>query len=131
MSRGAMSVLSTIVLIGVAMALANYLASSDRFKGVFANYGMETFNNVRYAAIGAKAPEMAMESVGVRFDADFIEDEFADEPPQLMSYTGGSDRRDREEKAPRRIETAASSVPKLSGPPGGAAAAADDDVDLL
>merc|ERR1719235_668327 len=89
MSRGAWSVLSTVALIGAAMGLANYLAQSDRFKGVFANYGFDNFNNVRYAAIGAKAPETGMESVGVRFDADFIEDDFADDAPQLMSYTGG------------------------------------------
>jgi len=132
LSRGAYSVLSTVFFIALAMGVANFLATSERFKGVFNNYGFENFNSVRYATIGAKAPETALDSVGVRFDADFIEDEFADDAPQLMAYTGGSDRRDDKSRAPRRIDTAATSIPKLSGPPGGAAAVDEaDSVDLL
>jgi hypothetical protein len=129
MSKGAWSVLGTICMIAVAMAAANYLAQSERFKGMFANYGFENFNSVRYATIGAKAPETAMESVGVRFDEDFIEDDFADDAPQLIAHSGGDRRQDKRE--PRRIDTAAASVPKLQAPPGGGGGAADDDVDLL
>jgi hypothetical protein len=131
MSKGAMSVLSTVALIAIAMGLANYVAQSEKFKGVFNNYGFDSFNSVRYGQIGSKAPETAMESVGMRFDADFIEDEFADDAPQLMAYTGGSDRREEKSTAPRRIDTAAHSVPKLHAPPGGGGAADDDSVDLL
>jgi hypothetical protein len=133
MSRGAWSVLSTVLLIAIAMGAANYVAQSEKFKGMFANYGFDNFGSVRYATIGAQAPETGLDSVGTRFDADFIEDDFADDAPQLMAYSGGNDRRDREkDKAPRRIETAAASVPKLSAPPGGGGGAAEDDsVDLL
>jgi hypothetical protein len=136
LSRGGMSVLATVLLIAIAMGLANYLAQSERFKGFFNNYGFDSFNSVRYATIGKMAPETAMESVGVRFDADFIEDEFADDAPQLMAYTGANDRREDKSKAPRRIDTAAASVPKLLAPGaggGGAVAAADDgdSLDLL
>jgi hypothetical protein len=144
LSRGGYSVLATVGFIAIAMGLANYLAQSEKFKGMFSNSGFEAFNSVRYAAIGKQAPETGMESVGVRFDADFIEDDFADDAPQLMSYTGGGsgggdrdrdrdrDRGDRRSEAPRRIDTAATSVPKLSGPPGAALASDDaDSVDLL
>merc|ERR1719506_1875754 len=95
------------------------------------NCGFDSFNSVRYGQIGSKAPETAMESVGMRFDAEFIEDEFADDAPQLMAYPGGSDRREEKSTAPRRIDTAAPSVPKLHAPPGGGGAADDDSVDLL
>lgn len=121
--------LSTVALVAIAMGAANHLAKSERFKGMFNNYGMDSFNSVNYAAIGAKAPETAMDSVGTRFDADFVEDEFADDAPQLMSYTGAD--RDRRDEAPRRIDTAATSVPKLSAPAGGARGAVADDGDSL
>lgn len=138
LSRGAMSVLGTITMIAVIMALATYLGNNEKFKGWFANYGFESFNSVKYATIGARAPETALESVGTRFDADFIEDDFSDDAPQLMAYTGGPDRgSDGEVQLLRRIDTAApqGAVPKLAGPPGGAPASAADDgdegVDLL
>lgn len=138
-SRGAMSVLGTITMVAVIMAAATYLGSNERFKTYFANYGFENFNSVKYATIGARAPETALESVGTRFDADFIEDDFTDDAPQLMAYNGAgkSDEGD-VQLLPSRIGTAAAQVPKLQGPPGGAGGAAagaadngDGDVDLL
>lgn len=63
MSRGAWSVLSTVILIAIAMGAANYLAQSERFKGFFNNYGFDSFNSVKYATIGKMAPETALDSV--------------------------------------------------------------------
>ncbi|CAE7197841.1 VPS10, partial [Symbiodinium natans] len=50
-------------------------SQSDRMKGVFANYGFSSHGAVQYAGIGVKAPESALDSVGTRFDADFIEND--------------------------------------------------------
>jgi hypothetical protein len=127
LTRGGMSMIGTICVVAAVMFLAHYMSQSDKVKGVFANYGFDNFNSVSYAQIGAKGPETAMESVGVRFDEDFIEDDFADNAPQLIPHS-----RDEKPKVLRSIDTAASSVPKLQGPPGGTSNAADDDsVDLL
>lgn len=143
LSHGAISVLGVIACVGIMMAMVTYASRSDRFKSWFANYGFESFNSVHYAMIGQKVPETALESVGARFDTEFIEgdqDEYDNDAPQLMSYTGGGDR-DRERNngarmdTGRRIDTAASQVPRLSAPPGGLGSAVnsmpDDSVDLL
>jgi len=141
LSRGAFSVLGTIVMIATFMGAAAYLSRSEQFKGWFANYGFDSFNTVKYANIGANAPETALDSVGTRYDADFIEDEFADDAPQLLSYHGGAqsrhaDRHHDEVQTLRRIDTAAAQVPRLQAPPavgggGGGGALDDDGVDLL
>jgi hypothetical protein len=156
LSKGAMSVLGTVGTLATIMALITALSRSESFKAYFANYGFENFNSVRYTTIGAKAPETALDSVGTRFDADFIEgdQDYADDAPQLMAYTGSSSGRggggrgrgeselprrdggrDRERReAPRGVDTAAARVPKLSKPPGSAGTGAieeDDNVDLL
>lgn len=139
-SRGAMSMMGTIFVVGGVLGLFSFM-QSDKAKGMFANSGFDNFNSVNYAGIGARAPESAVDSVGTRFDADFIEDDFADSAPQLMSYSDNSrdrdgDRREEEVQMPRRTHvdggaaTAASSVPKLQAPPGGGAGAAADDGDL-
>lgn len=143
--RGAMSMLSTVVIIGAVLGLAAFM-QSDKAKGMFANSGFDHFDNVNYAAIGKQAPETALDSVGTRFDADFIEDDFGDSAPQLMSYSDNSHDRDRdrdrdhrheEVQLPRRIDTAAAAVPALAAPPGGGggsaggASAEEADLDLL
>jgi hypothetical protein len=131
LTRGGMSMIGTICVVAAVMFVAQYLSQSEKFKGMFANYGFENFNSVRYAHIGASGPETAMESVGVRFDEDFIEDDFADNAPQLIPHSNG---RDEKPKVLRSIDTAATSVPKLQGPPGGGlggSSADDDSVDLL
>merc|ERR1712151_475206 len=87
LSSGAMSVLGTISILAVVMAVVTYLTRSDRFKGYFANYGFDSFDNVKYATIGARAPETGLDSCGARFDSEFMEsDTFADSAPQLMAY---------------------------------------------
>ena len=86
----------------------------------------------------------ALDSVGTRFDADFIEGDQADladraecvacflftqddfDAPQLMSYTNDRDRSDRDR--PSALDTASEAVPRLSKPPG---TAREEDVDLL
>lgn len=147
LSRGAMSVLGTIAMVVGIMAAVTFLSRSEKFKHWFANHGFDVFGDVKYSSIGGKTPEMALDSVGTRFDAEFIEgDDFdQDDAPQLMAYTSRSpprdrdrddrdDRRDRE-AIPRRIDTAASSVPKLQKPPaqpvGKAVVDEADELDLL
>merc|ERR1711879_695888 len=103
------------------MVAVTYVSRSERFKTWFANYGFESFTAVKYAAIGATAPETALESVGARLDADFMDgdQDFDDDAPQLMSYIGGRDdrgssggdgdtrARPARRDAERRIDTAA------------------------
>lgn len=145
-SSGAMSVLGVVGMIVVMMVSIQYLSKSEKFKHLFANYGFENFNNVKYAGIGQKAPESAMDSVGLRYDADFIDadqDDFVDDAPKLMHYstntTGSTELVDRQEDRQMRtgsLNTATEAVPRLMGPPGGGAHAAhtvshDDGMDLL
>jgi hypothetical protein len=131
LSTGAVSVLGTICMIGAVMICVVFVSSSDRCKGVFANYGFDSFSNVKYATIGAQLPENAMDSVGANFDTDFAAEAFGD-APQLMAYTGPSDSDD----VLRRIDTAAPHVPRLQKPPearvvGLEATEADSADDLL
>mmetsp|Transcript_125093 Transcript_125093/g.348087 ORF Transcript_125093/g.348087 Transcript_125093/m.348087 type:complete len:871 (+) Transcript_125093:72-2684(+) len=137
LSKGAMSVLGTIGMIGAVMVGVTYLTRSEQFKGVFANYGFESFGNIRYSTIGAKTPENAMESVGARFDTDFDHDDFASGAPQLMAYNDASglhgDAEDRRDNI-RRIDTAATQVPRLQKPPGAGIIGAPEEeygMDLL
>merc|ERR1719223_547201 len=137
LSRGAQSVLGTIAMIVVVLAGVTYISRSERFKGVFSNYGFENFNDVQYAGIGQKMPEMALESVGARYDADFFDgeqDEFGDDPPPLMSYTDRERDREPTKRLGGGLEQAASAVPRLQAPPGGngaTPAAQDESLDLL
>lgn len=140
MSKGAWSVLGALGMLAVVLAAVNMLSRNDRVKGIFANYGFESFGAVRYANIGSKAPESALDSVGTRFDADFIEGDQDDfDAPQLMNYTNDRDRdsrdrdrdrdsRDREETRRSALDTASEAVPRLARPPGGPK---EEDVDLL
>lgn len=141
MSKGAWSVLGALGMLAVVLAAVNMLSQNDRVKGIFANYGFESFGAVRYANIGSKAPESALDSVGTRFDADFIEGDQDDfDAPQLMNYTNDRDRdsrdrdrdrdsRDREETRRSALDTASEAVPRLARPPGGGPK--EEDVDLL
>mmetsp|Transcript_17253 Transcript_17253/g.60261 ORF Transcript_17253/g.60261 Transcript_17253/m.60261 type:complete len:875 (-) Transcript_17253:107-2731(-) len=143
MSRGAMSVLGTISVVAAIMGAVTFLSRSEKFKGVFANYGFDAYGDVKYATIGARTPETGLDSCGTRFDADFIDndqDDFDDDAPQLMAYTGGGgDDRDRDRDrdrsrrdVPRGVDTASAAVPRLSKPPGKSSAASDgDELDLL
>uniref|UniRef100_A0A7S0AB98 VPS10 domain-containing protein n=1 Tax=Pyrodinium bahamense TaxID=73915 RepID=A0A7S0AB98_9DINO len=152
MSRGAMSVLGTIGMIGTVMGAVTFLANSERFKGFFANYGFDTFNAVKYSTIGDRVPETALESVGANFDhGDFDRDDgnYGGGSSQLMSYTDSSRDRDRgrersydqdrerDRERRRGLDTAAAPVPRLQRPPGAgsaapsAAAGGGDDFDLL
>lgn len=141
MSKGAWSVLGALGMLAVVLAAVNMLSQNDRVKGIFANYGFESFGAVRYANVGSKAPESALDSVGTRFDADFIEGDQDDfDAPQLMNYTNDRDRdsrdrdrdrdsRDREETRRSALDTASEAVPRLARPPGGGPK--EEDVDLL
>lgn len=141
MSKGAWSVLGALGMLAVVLAAVNMLSQNDRVKFIFANYGFESFGAVRYANIGSKAPESALDSVGTRFDADFIEGDQDDfDAPQLMNYTNDRDRdsrdrdrdrdsRDREETRRSALDTASEAVPRLARPPGGGPK--EEDVDLL
>mmetsp|Transcript_58242 Transcript_58242/g.176090 ORF Transcript_58242/g.176090 Transcript_58242/m.176090 type:complete len:868 (+) Transcript_58242:55-2658(+) len=135
LSNGALSVLGTVALIGTLVAGVTYLSRSERFKGVFANYGFESFGSVRYSSIGGKVPENAMESVGARFDSDFADghDDFSSSAPQLMAYTEVSTAGGRGDRgqAGRRMDTATAPVPRLQRPPGAGGAQEDDGLDLL
>jgi len=151
MSQGAYSVLGLIGMVALAMASMTVASRSDKFKTWFANVGFDSFNSVKYAAIGARIPENAVDSVGARFDAEFLEgdqDDFDDDAPQLMSYMGGNERNERDDARSRQVrrddsrriesgraETAAAQVPRLAAPPGGGnavvASADDEGVDLL
>jgi len=143
MSRGGMSVLGTIAVVAAIMGAVTFLSRSEKFKGVFANYGFDAYGDVKYATIGARTPETGLDSCGTRFDADFIDndqDDFDDDAPQLMAYTGGGrDDRDRDRDrdrgrrdVPRGVDTASAAVPRLSKPPGKSSAANDgDELDLL
>lgn len=135
LTKGAYSVLGTISMIAIILTGITYLSRSEHFKMWF-NYGFESFNGVKYATIGAKSPESALESVTLggmgRYD-EFLsgEQDDYDDAPQLMSYTGsgGSD----ESHMLRRIETASAQVPRLQAPPGTSTTQGhlDEDVDLL
>eukprot|EP00413_Alexandrium_margalefii_P040988 CAMPEP_0204600826 /NCGR_PEP_ID=MMETSP0661-20131031/55668_1 /ASSEMBLY_ACC=CAM_ASM_000606 /TAXON_ID=109239 /ORGANISM="Alexandrium margalefi, Strain AMGDE01CS-322" /LENGTH=835 /DNA_ID=CAMNT_0051611661 /DNA_START=41 /DNA_END=2545 /DNA_ORIENTATION=- len=102
LSKGAMSVLGTIGMIGTVMGAVMILSNSERFKGIFANYGFDSFRTVKYSTIGALSPETAMESVGANFDHGDFEDSgsggsgggFGKDADKLMSLTdsGGRDR---------------------------------------
>merc|ERR1719277_2587790 len=123
-------------MIAVAMVGVTYASRSERFKTWFANYGFESFTAVKYAAIGAKNPETALESVGARLDADFMDgdQDFDDDAPQLMSYMGGggNDRasggdgdaraRTARRDVDRRRDAPTAQVPRLAAPPGGGGA---------
>lgn len=127
MSNGAVSLLGTICMLALIMMAVIYISSSEHFKKMFANYGFENFNNVKYATIGTRVPETALDSVGARLDNDFFdESKEEDETPALMSY-GGLSRPDPIVRGAADIATEA--VPRLAAPPG--AAAADDGADLL
>jgi len=122
-------------MIGAVVAGVTFATRSERFKGVFANYGFDSFGSIRYSTIGAKTPENAMESVGARFDTDFDHDDFGD-APQLMAFTDSSSGPrgdDGHRDTIRRIDTAATPVPKLQKPPayGSTGAAEDAGEDLL
>lgn len=137
LSDGARGVLGTVGTIVVIMGVVTFLSRSEAVKGMFSNYGFENFNSVKYAQIGARGPESALDSVvggSGRFDDDFMEgeDDYGS-PPQLMSYNSGSDRREETRIRPGGVETAAAAVPKLAAPPAasGGGGAADDGVDLL
>jgi len=149
MSKGAWSVLGALGMLAVVLFAVNYLSQNDRMKGVFANYGFASHAAVQYAGIGVKQPESALDSVGTRFDAEFIEDNQDDfDAPQLMNYTSDAGPRDRDRDRDRdlrdrgrdrgddarrtALDTAATEVPKLAKPPGTSSrSAAKDDVDLL
>lgn len=135
LSRGAMSVLVTIGMVGCLLAVVTYLSRSERFKQLFSNPGFNQYDMVKYATIGARTPETALESVGARLDEDFIEgdqDDYANDAPQLMAYAGRDrDRGEGRSEPIRRFDTAASQVPKLARPPGHAAGFGNDDNDLL
>jgi len=139
MSKGAWSVLGAVSMLAVVLVAVNMLSQNDKVKGIFANYGFENFGSVRYANIGSKAPESALDSVGTRFDADFIEGDQDDfDAPQLMNYTNDRDKRDsrdrdrdsrdREETRRTALDTASEAVPRLARPPG---APKEEDLDLL
>mmetsp|Transcript_14973 Transcript_14973/g.47169 ORF Transcript_14973/g.47169 Transcript_14973/m.47169 type:complete len:873 (+) Transcript_14973:76-2694(+) len=117
LSKGAMSVLSSMVFVGTMMGGVFFLSRSEKFKEWFTNNGFSNFNAVKYSSIGALAPETALESVGARDDYG-SEDEFRDPGARSGRYGGSSPPR-REPEAPRRIDTAAEKVPKLQKPPGG------------
>lgn len=157
LSKGQLSVLGSIGLLAGIMGAVTVLSRSEKFKAWFANYGFESFTSVKYSSIGAKAPETALDSVGNRFDADFMDNDDYDDG--LMNYNKGggggrrgeselprrskgdrdrdrdygSSSRDRGDSPRRGVETAAASVPKLAKPPGNSAGAAptDEDIDLL
>lgn len=149
MSKGAWSVLGALGMLAVVLFAVNYLSQNDRMKGVFANYGFASHSAVQYAGIGVKQPESALDSVGTRFDAEFIEGDQDDfDAPQLMNYTSDAGPRDRDRDRDRdlrdrgrdrgddarrtALDTAATEVPKLAKPPGASSrSAAKDDVDLL
>ncbi|CAE7521204.1 VPS10, partial [Symbiodinium sp. CCMP2456] len=95
MSKGAWSVLGALGMLAVVLFAVNYLSQNDRMKGVFANYGFASHAAVQYAGIGVKQPESALDSVGTRFDAEFIEGDQDDfDAPQLMNYTSDAGPRD-------------------------------------
>eukprot|EP00930_Biecheleria_cincta_P083655 TRINITY_DN73187_c0_g1_i1.p1 TRINITY_DN73187_c0_g1~~TRINITY_DN73187_c0_g1_i1.p1 ORF type:complete len:877 (-),score=163.36 TRINITY_DN73187_c0_g1_i1:28-2658(-) len=149
MSKGAWSVLGSLGMLAGIMAVVTMMSNSEKVKGVFGNYGFDGYSGIKYAGIGSRTPESALDSVGTRFDADFIEGDQDDfDAPQLMGYTSGGDRqndrgdRDRDRDRSRGedtrkmnagLESASATVPKLAKPPGTASVAgpADDDVDLL
>jgi len=148
MSKGAWSVLGSFGMLAGIMAAVTWMTNSEKVKGVFSNYGFDGYTGIKYAGLGAKNPESALDSVGMRFDADFIEDDKDEfDAPQLMSFNNGGERdrdRDRDRDDRRRdddrkmrnagLESAsAAAVPKLAKPPGAASntGAPDDEVDLL
>lgn len=139
LSKGAMSVLGSLSMVIVLMIAVNYLSRSDKFKGMFANYGMDSFGTVKYSTIGGKNVETALESVGTRFDSDFMEadqDDFSGDAPQLMAFNDRGQRsrdhdRPRSRELPRGVDTAAASVPKLAKPPGAGGGDDEDSLDLL
>lgn len=138
MGRGAMSILGVVAMIAILMGAVAVLSKSDNFKKWIANHGFESFKNVKYAGIGANMPETALESVGSRYDADFLEgdqDDFVEDAPQLMTYVGSHQNRgDRKRDEARMISggfhSADAPVPKLLAPPG-RATKDDDSLDLL
>jgi len=133
LSKGAVSVLGTIGMVALIMGGVTAASKSERFKGWFANVGFSQAAYVKYSHIGGKTPETALDSVGTM--ADFIEDDFGEDAPQLMSYSGGD--REPTRLVPGGADAAAAAVPKLHKPPGAALVGAateatdGDDLDLL
>eukprot|EP00927_Polykrikos_kofoidii_P066198 TRINITY_DN61841_c0_g1_i1.p1 TRINITY_DN61841_c0_g1~~TRINITY_DN61841_c0_g1_i1.p1 ORF type:complete len:870 (-),score=172.66 TRINITY_DN61841_c0_g1_i1:108-2717(-) len=137
LSQGAISILGSFSSIGVVMVLIVVASRSERFKSWMANTGFENFNAVKYATIGAQSPETALDSVGQRFDHDFLDndqDDFVDDAPQLMSLTGGN-KDDENRIRGGGLDAASAQVPRLAAPPSGGgfatATGGDDEVDLL
>jgi len=133
MTKGAMSVLGSLSMLAIIMFAVTFLSQNERVRILFGNFGFRGFGDVKYSGIGFKAPESALESVGTRFDADFIEDDQDDfgDAPQLLRYTNGADNEPR--MVAGAIDSASAAVPKLAKPPGNAQKASNDDdsVDLL
>jgi len=90
-------------------------------KNLFKSRGFETFEGVKYQNIALDViPENAFDSVGTRFDPNFMEDDFEDDAPVLMNYI---DAAPAEQEVVKKLDTAADFVPALAAPgaaPGGA-----------
>lgn len=128
LSRGALSVLGSLFSLTAVMAAVTVLSRSEKCQRWFANYGFDAFGGVKYAAIGRMAPESAVDSVGMRFDTDFIDgdqDEFEVDAPQLMNYT--TEGRD---IVRRNMERSNVTVPRLQQPPGTTIGRQNDEEDL-
>eukprot|EP00397_Hematodinium_sp_SG-2012_P006934 GEMP01006971.1.p1 GENE.GEMP01006971.1~~GEMP01006971.1.p1 ORF type:complete len:841 (+),score=152.98 GEMP01006971.1:153-2675(+) len=83
--------------------------------------GFMEFHGVKYGRIDEDGPETALESVGTRVDAEFIEEPSEDDATRLMNYNNenilAEERKMRHEEV-RRIDTAAEHVPALPKPDG-------------
>lgn len=126
LSRGGKSVLGSIMAVLLFLGGATYISRSERLKGYFSNYGFDSFGTVKYASIGGSLPESALDSVGTRYDDDFLEEDFAKDASRLTRQP-----RQAETSMPRGVDTAPAMVPRLQAPPGSQGSPGDDGADLL
>eukprot|EP00386_Alphamonas_edax_P014095 GDKI01043378.1.p1 GENE.GDKI01043378.1~~GDKI01043378.1.p1 ORF type:complete len:717 (+),score=231.79 GDKI01043378.1:264-2153(+) len=138
-SRSALSVLFVVFLLVVALGAVQFASRSEKFKKLFLQYGFESFENVRYSAVGGKGADTAMDHMYGHGDDEFDQDQDQEDAPTLLSYNASNKKREDsemtsppkdllsvgdEETGDRQIarragtQTAAASVPKLSPPSG-------------
>jgi len=110
-SHSAVFVLLAFSLLILTMVVLHVLSNHPEVKYFFANFGFDSFHSVKYDRVGGEGPETALESVGTRYDADFIQDSYEEDAPRLLSYE-----REMRVEDVRRLETAAPHVPMLQKP---------------
>merc|ERR1719162_493537 len=109
--------LIVIFVLMVVMGIMTALSKSEKYRNFFTNTGIETFRDIKYATIGGNKGFL-----GRAEDDEFLADDKSGDQdmtaytmpaqPQTDMFTYAD-----EDIAPRGVETAAASVPRLQAPP--------------